>query len=63
VNLEKRLGTIMDLMDPSGQPFPPHLSAEEQAMFALGYHHQLGDFFRKKDMPEPATAADPADAA
>jgi CRISPR-associated protein Csd1 len=54
VNLEKRLATIMDLMDPGAQPFPPHLSAEEQAMFALGYHHQLGDFFRKKDMPDPA---------
>ncbi len=68
VNLEKRLAEIMNLMDPGAQPFPPHLSAEEQAMFALGYHHQLGDFFRKKNTPGTAddtddTAADAADAA
>ena len=29
--------------------FPPHLSLEEQGMFAIGYYHQRQDFFTKKD--------------
>lgn len=42
------LGAIMALMSPGGDPFPTSLSAEEQALFGLGYHHQRGEFFKKK---------------
>lgn len=45
--LERTLGTIMDQMEPGGDPFPASLSAEEQALFGLGYYHQRNEFFRK----------------
>lgn len=60
INLEKQIGEIMELMQPGANPFPAHLSAEQQAMFALGYHHQYSDFFKKKDAPEAETGADAA---
>ena len=47
VNLEKAIGGIMALMEPGSDPFPASLSAEEQALFGLGYHHQRNDFFKK----------------
>lgn len=43
VNLEKEIGEIFcGLKD-----FPPHLSMEEQARFAIGYYHQRQSFFSK----------------
>jgi CRISPR-associated protein Csd1 len=52
VNLQRRLREIMDLMEPSEEPskdpFPVSLSAQEQAWFGLGYHHQRSDFFKKQ---------------
>ncbi len=47
VNLEKLIGGIMDRMDPGADPFPASLSAEEQALFGLGYYHQRNEFFKK----------------
>jgi len=47
VNLEKQIAAIMDLMEPGNDPFPASLSAEEQALFGLGYYHQRNDFFKK----------------
>jgi CRISPR-associated protein Csd1 len=47
VNLEKTIGGIMERMQPGEDPFPASLSAEEQALFGLGYHHQRNDFFKK----------------
>lgn len=47
VNLEKLIGAIMDRMNPAADPFPASLSAEEQAMFGLGYYHQRNEFFKK----------------
>ena len=32
--------------------FPPHLSLEEQGMFAIGYYHQKRDFYKKKEEKE-----------
>ena len=54
VNLEKRVGAIMDLMNPAEEPFPAALGAEQQALFGLGYYHQRNDFFSQK--PQDATA-------
>ena len=60
VNLTKSLRAIMDQLSPDDQPFPQTLSAQDQALFALGYHHQHSDFFRKKSSdatPEPEARA------
>jgi CRISPR-associated protein Csd1 len=48
VNLQKLQDEIMDLMEPSKDPYPAFFSAEEQAFFGLGYHHQHSDFFRSR---------------
>lgn len=58
VNLEKVIGGIMESMEPGADPFPASLSAEEQALFGLGYYHQRSEFFKK-----PADIADAGEAA
>lgn len=47
VNLEKLIASIMEKMRPDDDPFPASLSAEEQALFGLGYYHQRNEFFKK----------------
>jgi CRISPR-associated protein Csd1 len=51
VNLQRQMRALMDLMSPSDDPaldpFPVSLTAQEQAYFGLGYHHQRSDFFKK----------------
>lgn len=42
VNFEKELGDIFDGL----RDFPPHLSMEDQARFAIGYYHERQSFFR-----------------
>lgn len=58
VNLQKQLQALMDLMtpsdDPARDPFPVSLTAQEQAYFGLGYHHQRSDFFKKASETAPA---------
>ncbi len=54
VNLEKRLMTITELMEPGSDPIPAALSSAEQALFAIGYYHQRSDFFRKADDSDPS---------
>jgi CRISPR-associated protein Csd1 len=44
VNIEKRIGAILDLLP--AQPFPAVLGMEEQGLFALGYYHQRQVQFR-----------------
>lgn len=45
---EKRLGEIMsDITD-----FPAHLTIENQGRFAIGYYHQMNDFFTSKSNKE-----------
>ena len=44
VNLEKLIGQIMDGID----DFPAHLKLEDQGRFAIGYYHQMQDFYTKK---------------
>lgn len=57
VNLEKLLGSIIELMEPGDDPIPTTLAAQEQALFGIGYYHQRSDFFRKHD-DTPITEAD-----
>lgn len=49
VNLEKDMGAIMDLFDPSRDPFPSSLPQNQQGLFAVGYYHQRNRFFAGKD--------------
>jgi len=44
VNFERLIGEIMSGID----DFPPHLKLEDQGRFAIGYYHQMQDFFTKK---------------
>ena len=44
VNLERLIGQIMDGID----DFPPHLKLEDQGRFAIGYYHQMQNFYTKK---------------
>ena len=53
VNLEKTIGSIMELMDPDSDPIPVFLNSGEQALFGIGYYHQHSDFFRKHDNKTP----------
>lgn len=48
VVLERTIGGIMEQMSPGDEPFPASLSAQEQALFGLGYYHQRSDFFKSK---------------
>ena len=48
VNLDRRIGEIFELADPKSL-FVPTLSAQRQALFAVGYYHQRNDFYRRKE--------------
>jgi CRISPR-associated protein Csd1 len=45
---EKLIGEITDKL-PANNPFPSHLSLDDQGRFAVGYYHQRQDFFKKKE--------------
>lgn len=57
VALERTIGGIMERMLPGEEPFPVSLSAQEQALFGLGYYHQRSEFFKPKKT-EPADQKD-----
>jgi len=57
VVLERTIGGIMEQMSPGDEPFPASLSAQEQALFGLGYYHQRNEFFK----PKKAELADQKD--
>lgn len=44
INREK---LVQEVLDPLEQ-FPSHLDLEGQGLFALGYYHQMNDFYRSK---------------
>ena len=45
INLERLVGEIVSRVD----DFPAHLDLHEQGLFAIGYYHQMQDFFTKKE--------------
>ncbi len=53
VNREK---LVQEILDPL-QGFPTHLGLEGQGLFALGYYHQMNDFYRSKDERQHAVEA------
>lgn len=48
---EQLLQKILDGID-GAKGIPPHLSLEDQGMFALGYYHQRKAFFTKKEVKQ-----------
>src|SRR3546814_14894448 len=46
--LDEQIGQIFELADPD-RLFVPTLTAQRQAMFAVGYYHQKNGFYRRKD--------------
>lgn len=48
VNREKLLGEIEDKIKTS---MPRRFTLEQQALFTLGYYHQMNSFYQKKDTP------------
>lgn len=48
VNLDRKIGEICELAAPEAL-FVPTLSAQRQALFAIGYYHQRNDFYRRKE--------------
>lgn len=58
INLEKQVAAIMAHFDPSADPFPTSLPADQQALFAVGYYHQKDEFFRRKDPDAKSAAAE-----
>ncbi|MCY4100818.1 MAG: type I-C CRISPR-associated protein Cas8c/Csd1, partial [Rhodobacteraceae bacterium] len=49
IYLEKRIGSIMELMVPDKEPIPISLNLLEQAMFGVGYYHQRNNSFQKNE--------------
>jgi len=50
INLEKLLTEIMSRIDVSkSEAFPGHLDINAQGYFAIGYYHQMQDFYTKHD--------------
>jgi CRISPR-associated protein Csd1 len=47
-NLDRKIGEIFELAEPTSL-FVPTLSAQRQALFAIGYYHQRNDFYRRKE--------------
>lgn len=49
---DNRIEELLNLLDVAKNPFPAHLTLDEQGIFVLGYYHQRADFFTKKNLPE-----------
>lgn len=54
--LRRDIAAIMEMMDPGDTPYPASLSAEQQALFALGYYHQ--SFTPRQKADEAPTSAE-----
>ena len=51
VNLDRSIGEIFELAD-ADKLFVPTLTAQRQALFAVGYYHQRNSFYRSKEAPK-----------
>ncbi len=50
INFERLLGEVVSGFN----DFPSHLTLEDQGRFAIGYYHQMHDFYTKKTEINPA---------
>lgn len=55
--LDDQIGQIFDLAD-SDALFVPTLTAQRQALFAVGYYHQRNEFYRRRDTTGDDSGAD-----
>jgi len=46
---DQRIEAIMKRLDIENNPFPAHLTLDEQGIFMLGYYHQRADFYAAKN--------------
>jgi CRISPR-associated protein Csd1 len=54
----QRIGAILERLDADDDPYPAHLTPEEQGLFMLGYYHQRQARYRSKDKQETKDAAE-----
>lgn len=52
---ENRIEKIMNLLDIEKNPFPSHLTLDEQGIFVLGYYHQRTAFYVKNSAAAETT--------
>jgi CRISPR-associated protein Csd1 len=52
---DNRIEKIMNLLDVEKNPFPSHLTLDEQGIFVLGYYHQRTAFYVKNNTETPET--------
>jgi CRISPR-associated protein Csd1 len=52
---DNRIEKIMNLLDVEKNPFPAHLTLDEQGIFVLGYYHQRTAFFVKNNSSAETT--------
>ncbi|MBI2758770.1 MAG: type I-C CRISPR-associated protein Cas8c/Csd1 [Chloroflexi bacterium] len=52
---DNRIEKIMNLLDVEKNPFPAHLTLDEQGIFVLGYYHQRTAFFVKNNTSTETT--------
>jgi CRISPR-associated protein Csd1 len=45
---DRRIQTILNLLDFEKNPIPSHLTLDDQGVFVLGYYHQRADFYVSK---------------
>ena len=51
---DRRIQEIMNLMELDHDPFPAHLSLDQQGIFVLGYYHQRQAFYLPKNRTQAA---------
>jgi CRISPR-associated protein Csd1 len=49
---DRRISELMEKLDVSNNPFPSHLSLDDQGIFILGYYHQQKANYAKKEKEE-----------
>lgn len=57
VSFDKDLGEALEMLSPSGEPFPTVLPPAQQAAFVLGYYHQRQDYFKQTPKETPSAEA------
>lgn len=54
---QRLIAEVMERLEAEDDPYPAHLTSEEQGLFILGYYHQLQARYRKKEKTEQADEA------
>ena len=54
---DNRIQALLNLLEVEKDPFPAHLTLDEQGIFVLGYYHQRAAFFTPKNSETPVQTA------